>query len=72
MAVVLLLNTRLRARGEAMKNNLFKIIKRDLKHFKSMAKCMKQTPKEELEFWEYIVAYSDNEIVRINKNENRI
>ena len=55
-----------------MKNNLFKIIKRDLKHFKSMAKCMKQTPKEELEFWEYIVAYSDNEIVRINKNENRI
>jgi hypothetical protein len=54
--------------------NLYKIVKPDLKHFKTMAKCYKLplTPKYESEFWQYLIAYSQNEIERIEKNENRV
>jgi len=50
--------------------NIHRIVKPDLKHFKQMAKVTE--PREEHTFWEYLIAYSENELARINKNENRL
>ncbi len=44
-----------------MRKNLYKTIKPDLKHFKIMAKAYANNDKDKKEFWEYLIAYSENE-----------